>query len=96
MEALCINSKPHEISNFQEEWDEDACGHRYIEKIKHSDTNDEKIQDTLTGLTPEGVARRTKQLLEGIQEEFFSGGLLLMQHINTILERLHTDMKNLR
>ena len=39
---------------------------------------------------------RTKQLQVGIQEESLSGRMLLMQHANEILERLYTDVKNLR
>jgi len=34
--------------------------------------------------------------LEEIQEEYFNGGLLLMQHTDTILEMLHTNVRNLR
>ena len=88
--------KPHEISDFEEELDEDADGHRCREEEKNSDTDDEEIEDTSADPTLEGVALRTKQLLEGIQEESFSGGMLLMQHTNAILERLHSDVRNLR
>ena len=96
LKALCLFSKPHEISDFEEELDEDASGHRFREEEKNSDTDDEEIEDTLGGPTLEGVALRTKQLLEGIQEESFGGGMLLMQHTNAILEMLHTDVRNLR
>ena len=63
---------------------------------KNSDNDGQEIEDTLVSPTLERVALRTKKLLEGIQEEFFSGGMLLMQHTNAILERQHTNVKNLR
>ena len=63
---------------------------------KNSDTDDEEIQNTLAGPTIEGVGLRTKQLLEEILEKSLGGGMLLMQHTNAILERLHTDVRNLR
>ena len=59
-EALCLYSKPYEISDFEEELDEDASGHEYRKQEKHSDTDDDGIKDTLTDLTPKGVALRTK------------------------------------
>ena len=34
LEALYLISKPHDISNFEEELDENACGHRCREKEK--------------------------------------------------------------
>ena len=64
------------------------------EKKKNINTNDEEIKDTLINSTSKWVALKTKQLLEEIQEEFFRGGILLMQHTNAILERLHTDVRN--
>ena len=96
LKALCLLSKPHEISDFEEELDEDTCEHTCREEEENSDTDDEQIEDTMASPTQEGVALNMKQLLEGIQEECFSGGMLLMQHTNAILERLHTDVRNLR
>ena len=43
LEALCLFLKPHEISDFEAELDEDACGHRYREE-KKNDTDDEEIE----------------------------------------------------
>ena len=56
----------------------------YMQRKKNSATDDEKIEDTLAGPILEWVALRTKQLLEGIQEKSFSGGMLLMQYTNAI------------
>lgn len=86
---------PHKSSNFDKKIDEDECGHG-CKKEEDSDIDDEGIKDTLTSLTLEIVALKNKQLLKGIQEESLSGGLLLMQHKNVILKRLHTDVRNLR
>ena len=91
--VLCLFLKPHKISYFEEELDEDACGHRCREEQKNNDTDDEGIEDTLTGPILEGVALRTKQLLKAIQEESFSGRMLLMQHTNAILKRLVEKIK---
>ena len=55
--------------------DEDVDGHRCREEEKNSDTDDEEIEGTSADATLEGVALRTKQLLEGIQEESLSGGM---------------------
>ena len=63
---------------------------------KKKKNDDEKIKYTMIDLSPKGVALRTKQFLEGIQEGSLSGRMLLIQHTNAILERLHTDVRNLR
>ena len=64
--------------------------------LLNKDTDHEGIKNTLTYPTPEEVALRTKQLLEGIQTKHFNEEMLLMQHTNAILKRLHTDERNLR
>jgi len=91
LEALCLYSKPHEISDFEEELDEETNIYGYREEEKEGDVDDVGIEDTFTGPTTKGVALRMKQLLEGIQEDSMMGGMLLMQHTNAILKRLHTD-----
>ena len=40
LEALCLFSKPHKISNFEEELDEDPCGHTCREEEKNSNIDD--------------------------------------------------------
>ena len=64
--------------------------------LLNKDIDHKGIKDTWTCPTPEEVALRTKQLLEGIQAKNFNEKILLMQHINAILERLHIDERNLR
>jgi hypothetical protein len=66
LKALCLFSKPHEISDFEEELDEDTCGHTCREEEENSDIDDEQIEDTMVGPTQEVIALRMKQLLEGI------------------------------
>ena len=45
LEALYLYSKPHKINNFEEELDEDAGGHVYVEG-KNNDIDNEKIKYT--------------------------------------------------
>lgn len=73
--------------------DKDVGRHGYK---KNNDIDDKGIKDRLIGRTPEEVALRMKQLLEGIQEESLNKKMFLMLHSNAIMERLHTEMKNLR
>ena len=68
LKALCLFSKPHEISNFEKELDKDAGEHRCREEKKDSDIDDEEIKDRVIGPILEGVALRTKQLLEGYKK----------------------------
>jgi hypothetical protein len=78
LETLYLYLKPHEFSDFEEELDEDVGGHGYREEEKISDTDDEKMKDTLIVPTLQEVVLRTKQLLEMIQEESISRRILLI------------------
>ena len=42
---MCLYSKQHEINDFEEELDEDTCGHGHIEEKKINDIDDEGMKD---------------------------------------------------
>lgn len=57
---MYLYSKPHEISDFEQELDKDADGQGFRKKEKNNVTDDEGIKDTLSRTTPGRVALKMK------------------------------------